>query len=218
MTRLIDLSHEIGEGTITYPGLPAPKISDYIGHRTPGRYAPGTTFQISRVEMVGNSGTYLDAPVHRYEGEADVAQLPLEKLANLEGIVIDARDALRIVDGSYFASRNLRGKAVLVHTGWSRHFGTAQYGNGHPYLTEGAAELLVEAGAALVGIDSVNIDDTAGGERPVHTTLLRAGVLIVEHLTNLKALPAGGFRFHAVPPKVRGAAAFPVRAFALIEE
>ncbi|HEV7922117.1 MAG TPA: cyclase family protein [Thermoanaerobaculia bacterium] len=217
MTRFIDLSHTIGDGTVTYPGLPPLRISDYINHGTTGRYADGTTFHIARIEMVANTGTYLDAPSHRYEGEKDLAELPLEQLADLEGITIDAREAKRIIDGSFFAARDVRKKAVLVNTGWSRHFGSEQYGKGHPYLTEGAARLLVEAGAALVGIDSVNIDDTATGERPVHTTLLRAGIVIVEHLTNLGALPADGFRFHAVPPKVRGAGSFPVRAFAILK-
>jgi kynurenine formamidase len=216
---LIDLSHPIADGTVTYPGLPPVRISDYFNHQTSvGRYAPGTTFHIARIEMVGNSGTYVDAPSHRYEGEPDLAQVGLEQMANLEGIVIDAGKAKRIIDGSFFLSRDVRGKAVIVKTGWSRHFGTERYGKGHPYLTEGAAQWLVEAGARLVGIDSVNIDDTATGERPVHTTLLRAGILIVEHLANLEALPADGFRFFAVPPRVRGMGSFPVRAFAVREE
>ncbi|HKO57389.1 MAG TPA: cyclase family protein [Thermoanaerobaculia bacterium] len=219
MTRFIDLSHPIADGTVTYPGLPPVRISDHFNHQTSvARYAPGTTFHIARIEMVGNSGTYVDAPSHRYEGADDLAQIGLERVANLEGIVIDAREAKRIIDGSFFLSRDVRGRAVIVKTGWSRHFGSEQYGKGHPYLTEGAAQWLVEAGAALVGIDSVNIDDTATGERPVHTTLLRAGILIVEHLASLDALPADGFRFFAVPPRVRGMGSFPVRAFALVEK
>jgi kynurenine formamidase len=211
----IDLSHTLADGTVTYPGLPPIRVTDYINHQTPGRYGSGTTFQIARIEMVANSGTYVDTPSHRYEGEQDLAALELEQVADIEGIRIDAREAKRIVDASFFLTHEVRGKAVLVNTGWSRHFGSEEYGKGHPYLTEGAAQLLVERGASLVGIDSMNIDDTATGERPVHTTLLRAGILIVEHLTNLEALPAGGFRFFAVPPKVRGAGSFPVRAFAI---
>jgi kynurenine formamidase len=216
--KFIDLSHTIADGTVTYPGLPLLRITDYINHQTKDRYAEGTTFHIAKIEMVTNTGTYLDAPSHRYEGAEDLAALELARVADLEGIVVDATEAMRIVDASFLLKCDVKEKAVLVRTGWSRHFGSEQYGKGHPYLTEGAAQLLVERGAALVGIDSVNIDDTATGERPVHTTLLRAGIVIVEHLTNLAALPASGFRFYAVPPKVRGAGSFPVRAFASISD
>lgn len=213
---LIDLSHPIGDGTITYPGLPAPRVTDYLSHESSkARYAPGTTFQIGRIEMVANSGTYVDAPGHRFEGGDDLSRLPLEQLADLDGVRIDATTT-RIIDGSHFASRDLRGKAVLVHTGWSRHFGKAAYGEGSPYLTSGAAELLVAAGAALVGIDSLNVDDTADLARPVHTILLQAGILIVEHLTNLAALPERGFRLFAVPPPWQGVFSFPTRAFAIV--
>ena len=214
---LIDLSHAIADGSVTYPGLPAPRITDYLSREaSKARYAPGTTFHIARIEMVGNSGTYVDAPSHRFEGRADLSELRLEQLADLDGLTIDATGASRIIDGSFFAGRDLRGKAVLVHTGWSRHFGTPAYGEGSPYLTSAAAELLVQAGAALVGIDSLNIDDTADLARPAHTLLLDASIPIVEHMTNLAALPASGFRFFAVPPRWRGVASFPVRAFAIL--
>lgn len=214
---LIDLSQSIGDGTITYPGLPAPRVSDYLSYEaSQARYQPGTTFHIARIDMVANSGTYVDAPSHRFQGREDLSMLPLEKLADLDGVMIDATGAARIIDGSFFTARDLRGKAVLVHTGWSRHFGTAAYGEGSPYLTSAAAELLVETGAALVGIDALNIDDTADPARPVHTLLLDAGIPIVEHMTNLAALPPSGFRFFAVPPRFRGVASFPVRAFAMV--
>ncbi len=214
----IDLSHPIEAGMTTYPGLPGPVVTDFWSRdSTRGHYAEGTTFQIGRIEMVANTGTYLDAPFHRFAEGMDVGSLPLEKLANLPGVLVDAtlREG-RAVEESFFDGGNLRGRAVLVRTGWDVYWRTPQYGEGHPYLTRGSAELLVREGAALVGIDSLNIDDTADATRPAHSSLLAAAIPIVEHLCDLGKLPAGGFRFHAVPAPVRGLGSFPVRAYAVI--
>ena len=218
MARLIDLSHDIEHGMVTYRGLPAPTISDWLSRAaSSGRYAQGTTFQIGKIELLANTGTYIDAPFHRYEDGRDVAGYLLEAIANLPGIVIRATDGgNRALDASRFRTRQLQGRAVLVHTGWDAHWRTETYSAGkHPFLTRDAAEHLASSGAALVGIDSLNIDDDTDGTRPAHTVLLRAGVAIVEHMTNLGALPDGSFRFFAVPPKVRGMGSFPVRAFAI---
>jgi kynurenine formamidase len=218
---LIDLSHEIEHGMVTYRGLPGPAISDWLSREASrARYAPGTTFQMGRIEMLANTGTYIDAPFHRYDGGKDIADYPLESVADLPGTVIHATRRPRgdrSVDASWIRELDVRGKAVLVHTGWDTHWRTDAYAAGHPFLTRDAAEHLVGAGAALVGIDSLNIDDDADGTRPVHTLLLGAGIPIVEHMTNLAALPASGFRFFAVPPKVKGMGSFPVRAFARID-
>jgi kynurenine formamidase len=214
---LVDLSHAIHDGLVTYPGLPAPVIRDHLSRaESRSHYAPGTEFHIGRIEMVANTGTYLDTPSHRFEGKPDLSALPLGALANLEGLTLRPRLAGRAIDAAALGAADVRGKAVLVQTGWDRHFGSPAYGQGHPYLTRDAAERLRDGGAALVGIDSLNIDDTADGARPVHTLLLGAGILVVEHLTNLAALPAAGFHFFAVPPRIRGMGTFPVRAFALV--
>jgi kynurenine formamidase len=214
---LVELSHAIHDGLVTYPGLPAPAIRDHLSRADSRRsYAPGTEFHIGRIDMVANTGTYLDTPSHRFEGRPDLAEVPLEALANLEGVVLRPAGAARAIDAAALGTLDVRGKAVLVQTGWDRHFGTPAYGQGHPFLTRDAAERLRAGDAALVGIDSLNVDDTADGARPVHTVLLDAGILVVEHLTNLAALPAAGFRFFAVPPRVRGMGTFPVRAFALV--
>ena len=216
--KYVDLSHTITSGMITYPGLPTPEITDHLSRdASQERYAAGTTFQIGRINMVANTGTYLDAPSHRYENGPDLSQMQLSRLANIPGIVVDAAGGRRALDRTLFRGRDVRGKAVLIRTGWSSHFGTPAYGSNHPFLTTDAAMLLVESGATLVGIDSLNIDDIATGERPVHSMLLAANVPIVEHLTNLEELPNDGFRFFAVPPKVRGMGSFPVRAFATIK-
>lgn len=217
MPRLIDLSHTVREGMITYPGLPGPRISDFMSRAASReRYAEGTEFHIARIEMVANTGTYLDAPFHRFADGPDVSDLDLEATANLEGITIRPREWNgRAIEPSVFDGARLVGRAVLIQTGWSRHWGTEAYEFGHPYLSRESAELLVASGAALVGIDSLNIDDTAGGERPAHTLLLQAGIPVVEHLTGLENLPEGRFRFFAVPAKFAGVGSFPVRAFAL---
>ncbi len=216
MPRLVDLSHPIEHGMITYPGLPGPVISDFLGREASrGHYAEGTTFHIARLRMVANTGTYLDSPFHRFSHGKDVAGLPLERLADLEGLVVDAGKG-RGLDAECFAGLDVAGKAVLVRTGWDRHWRTPRYAEGHPHLTRAAAEYLAGAGPALVGIDSLNIDDTADGVRPAHTLLLSAGIPIVEHLCNLSALPASGFRFHCVPAPFQGLGSFPVRAYAVV--
>jgi kynurenine formamidase len=216
--RFIDLSHTIHDGLVTYPGLPAPKIGEYLDRASSReRYASGTEFSIGRIELVANTGTYLDAPFHRYEEGHDLAELPLDTLAHLPGVVARAPRGVRALGPELFEGLELAGRAVLVDTGWARHFGTPAYGSGHPFLTRGAAEVLVARGVVLVGIDSLNIDDTSTGERPVHSHLLEHDVRIVEHLTNLEQLPDTGFRFSAVPVKVRGMGSFPVRAFALLQ-
>lgn len=217
MNRLVDLSHEIEHGMVTYPGLPGPVIADWLSRAdSRRRYAPGTEFQIGKIGLLANTGTYLDAPFHRFADGLDIAGYPLEAVADLDGIVVRAvaREG-RALGATLFRGLEVSGKAVLVHTGWDAHWRTERYGTGHPYLTRRAAELLVQARAALVGIDSLNIDDDADGTRPAHTLLLRAGIPIVEHLTHLAALPDVGFRFYAVPVKVRGMGSFPVRAFGL---
>jgi len=217
MARLVDLSHPIEHGMITLPGLPGPVVSDFLGREASrGHYAGGTTFHIARLRMVANTGTYVDAPFHRYADGKDVAALPLESLADLEGVVVDAPERERAIDVDRFAGRDLGGKAVLVRTGWDAHWRTPRYAEGHPFLTRAAAEFLAGAGPALLGIDSLNVDDVADGVRPAHTLLLAAGIPIVEHLCNLKALPAAGFRFHCVPAPFRGLGSFPARAYAVV--
>lgn len=218
--RLVDLSHEIEHGMVTYPGLPAPVISDWLARSaSTTRYAAGTTFQMGKIEMLANTGTYIDAPFHRYEGGADVAGYALAAVAALPGVVVRASQrGGRALDADVFSSRDVQDNAVLIHTGWDAHWRTDRYGTGHPFITRAAAELLVTARAALVGIDSLNIDDAADGTRPAHSLLLGAGIPIVEHLCHLEDLPDQGFRFFAVPPRVRGIGSFPVRAFALMDE
>jgi kynurenine formamidase len=214
---LIDLSHAVEDGLVTYKGLPAPVICDYLSREASRKlYAPGTEFQIGKIEMVANTGTYLDSPFHRYADGMDVSQLKIEQLAGLAAVKVGARDLQRIDASRFSAAGNIRGKAVLVETGWSRHWKTDQYFEDHSFLSEDAAQFLADAGAVLVGIDSYNIDSTQDARRPVHSTLLRCGVLIVEHLTALDSLPGAGFKFSAVPVKVKGFGTFPVRAFAEI--
>ncbi len=216
---LVDVSHTVEHGMITYPGLPAPILCDYWSHEYSRRfYSEGTEFHIGKIEMVANTGTYLDSPFHRFADGQDLSELPLSSLADLDGLVVRAVGRPeRAIGRAVFASLDVRGKAVLVHTGWDVHWRTDRYFQGHPFLTADAAQHLADAGAALVGIDSLNIDDTADGRRPVHTTLLRAGIPIVEHLCNLQLLPDRGFKFFAVPVKVKGFGSFPVRAFAIVE-
>lgn len=212
---LVDLSHTIVHGMTTYPGLPGPLICDFLSREASrGRYAPGVEFQIGKIEMVANTGTYVDSPFHRYAGGKDLSQLPLESLAGLEAVVIREPSVGRAIDRDAFIGRDLGGKAVLVRTGWDVHWGTPVYLDGNPFLTAEAAEYLVAEGAALVGIDSLNIDDVNDLARPVHSALLGAEIPIVEHLCNLGSLPDAGFRFSAVPAKVAGIGTWPVRAFA----
>lgn len=221
MTRgrcFVDLSHTIESGMITYEGLPAPLVCDWLSReQSREHYAPGTEFHIGRIDMVANTGTYIDTPFHRLADGYDVADLDLARAVGLEGVVVRVTGSeRRAIDWTHFAPVDVRDRAVLVNTGWDRHWRTDRYFGGHPFLTERAAEYLRDQGAAIVGIDSLNIDDTASGARPVHTVLLRAGIPIVEHMTRLDALPETGFHFTALPPKVRGMGTFPVRAFAEI--
>jgi len=217
MQTLIDLSHTIFDGLVTYKGLPAPIICDYLSRENSKQfYEEGTQFQIGKIEMVTNTGTYIDCPFHRFEHGHDLSQIALEQCAGLEAVTINAKDVI-VVGKEYFEGKKLHNKAVLVYTGWSRHWNTAQYFENHPYLTAEAALYLKEAGVKLVGIDSHNIDNTATRSRPVHTTLLGADILIVEHLCNLETLPESGYLFNAVPPKFKGAGTFPVRAYAVLK-
>lgn len=215
----IDLSHIIHDGLITYKGLPAPIICDYLSREdSRQRYAVGTEFQIGKIEMVTNTGTYIDCPFHRYADGKDLSEVALENFVDLEGVVVraDYRKGLAIA-AEAFKGKELLGRAVLVHTGWDEHWDTDKYHENHPFLTKDAAIYLRDSGVKLVGIDSMNIDDTRGNARPVHSTLLRQDILIVEHLCNLANVPDKGFTFTAVPPKFKGAGTFPVRAFARVK-
>jgi arylformamidase len=218
-TKLVDLSHLIEPGMVTYKGLPGPVMCDFWSREdSAALYEDGSSFQIGRIDMVANTGTYLDTPFHRYADGADLSGIGLDQIAGLDGLVVRVPHAERLaIDAPDLLGLDLRGRAVLFHTGWDVHWRTDAYFERHPYLTAAAAQALVDGGVRLVGIDSHNIDDTSGRTRPVHTILLGAGLLIVEHLTNLGALPEVGFRFTATPPKIRGMGTFPVRAFARIE-
>lgn len=216
---LIDVSHVVEDGMITYKGLPAPSITDHLTRAASRKiYAPGTEFHIGRIEMVANTGTYLDSPFHRYADGADLAQLSLSSLANLDGIVIRRGEtADRAISAAELANLDLKDKAVLFHAGWDQHWRTEKYFDGtHPFLSEDAAARLAESGAALVGIDSFNIDDTQGGNRPAHSILLRHGIPIVEHLCRLGQLPDADFKFFAVPVKIKNFGTLPVRAFGIV--
>ena len=217
--RLVDLSHTIRDGLVTYPGLPAPTITPHLSRAdSRSRYAPGTEFALDTITMLGNTGTYLDSPFHRYEGGTDLAGLTLETLVDQRAEVFHLTDAsARGIRASVFLDRDLAARAVLLHTGWDRHFGAPAYAHGAPFLTEDGAAYLVEQGVTLVGIDSLNIDDTeSGGTRPAHSLLLDAGIHVIEHLTGLDALPPSGALFTAVPPRVVGFGTFPVRAYARV--
>jgi arylformamidase len=214
----IDLSHTIEHGLITYKGLPAPIVCDYLSREDSRKfYEPGTEFQIGKIEMVTNTGTYMDCPFHRFGHGKDFSMIGLEKCTDLEAIVIRApyTDSLAVTK-EQLQKQDIAGKAVLVHTGWDRHWCTDQYFENHPFLTQEAAGYARDKGVTLVGIDSHNIDDTRGRSRPVHTTLLVAEILIVEHLCNLQQLPDSGFTFSAIPPKFKGVGTFPVRAMAKV--
>lgn len=221
MRKLIDLSHTIRNGLVTFKGLPAPVICDFLSREASRvHYTDGTEFQIGRIDMVANTGTYVDCPFHRYADGEDLSQTALERFANLPGVVVRVPHRQRLeVTGRDFDGVDVTGKAVLVHTGWSEHWDSPAYFDNHPFLTGEAAELLRDRGARLVGIDSHNIDDTRSrNSRPVHTVLLRSGILIVEHLRGLEQLPDSGFLFSAVPPKIEGMGTFPVRAFATVTD
>jgi kynurenine formamidase len=217
----IDLSHTIEHGLITYKGLPAPVICDYLSREDSKKfYEEGTQFQIGKIEMVTNTGTYIDCPFHRFEHGKDMSEISLDHFADLDGIVISIpyKETLAVTV-EHFKGYEIRNRAVLVHTGWGdAHWNTEKYYENHPYLTREAAEYLRNSQVKLVGIDSHNIDNTAGRSRPVHTTLLGAEILIVEHLCNLYLLPQEGFLFSAVPPKFKGVGTFPVRAMAKLKK
>ena len=220
-TTFVELNHVISAGLITYPGLPGPEISEFLSRDdSRSRYAEGTEFAIGRISMVGNTGTYLDSPFHRYAGGTDLAGLPLDRLSDLPAVVVRViGSGVRGVDVGALAALGVAGRAVLLHTGGDRHWATPAYAEDAPFLTGAGAQWLVEHGAALVGIDAVNIDDIspgAGGTRPAHSILLAAGIPVVEHLTGLEQLPPTGARFTAVPPRISGFGTFPVRAYASV--
>jgi arylformamidase len=217
--KLIDLSHEVEHGMITYKGLPAPIICDFLSREESRKhYTEGTEFSIGKIEMVANTGTYVDSPFHRFADGMDLAELPLESLADLEGIVVRIPHSERAISPDVFHGLSLTGKAVLIHTGWARHWRTDQYFEGHPFLTRAAAQFLADSGTAFVGIDTYNIDDTTDGTRPAHTILLGNRIPICEHMCALENLPAEGFRFHAAPVKVKAFGTFPVRAYAVVDQ
>lgn len=219
-SNLIDLSHVIEDGLVTYKGLPPPIICDFLSREASREvYDEGTEFQIGKIEMVANTGTYLDCPFHRYPDGKDTSDYGLERFVDLDAITIraDFRQGLA-VDRSFFEGKELRNRAVLVHTGWGdAYWNTPQYHENNPYLTADAAEYLKQVGVKLVGIDSLNIDDTRDKTRPVHTILLGAEILIVEHMCHLDAVPDEGYTFSAVPPKFKGVGTFPVRAYAKLK-
>ncbi len=218
--KIVDLSHEIEEDMVTYKGLPGPHLCDFwTREASAANYDDGSSFHIGRIDMVANTGTYLDAPFHRYADGADLARLELDALANLPGIVIRRPWAGGIaIDRDAFDGLEVSGKAVLVETGWDEFWRSDSYFGDHPYLTAAAAEWLAGNGAALVGIDSCNIDNMHVRARPVHTILLGAGIPICEHMTGLGQIPDAGFRFAAVPPKIKGLGTFAVRAYAVIAD
>ena len=219
MTRLIDVSHTVEHGMVTYKGFPAPLICDWMSREASRqKYAHGTEFQIGKIEMIANTGTYVDSPFHRYENGKDLSELPLESVAELRCLVVRVPSGMTSIDDVRLDASKVKGHAVLFHTGWDRHFRTDAYFEGHPHLTARAAEWLVKAGASLVGIDSFNIDSITTGERPVHTILLGSEIPICEHMRGLAAVPDTGGRFSAVPVKVKGMGTFPVRAYVSVSD
>ncbi len=220
MNDLIDLSHPIVSGQATYPWMPAPRVTEFLSREASrDRYAAGTEFAIHRIELIGNSGTYIDSPFHRYAAGADLAELPMERVANLPGAVVTVADQSdRSISARLIVERDgeLRGAAILFHTAWDTKWGSSEYPTGSPFLTREAAEILVAREVGLVGIDALNVDDMDDPARPAHSVLLAAGIPIVENLCRLGRLPRSGFRFSAVPAPVRGCSSFPVRAFAVL--
>jgi arylformamidase len=213
---MVDLSHTIENGLVTYKGLPAPIICDYLSRENSKKfYEEGTEFQIGKIEMVSNTGTYIDCPFHRYVHGKDLSEVGLESFTDLPAIVIRVPHTKTIsITDELLKNYEIRNRAVLIHTGWDEYWNTDLYYENHPHLTKEAAEYLKKCNVKLVGIDSHNIDDTSGKSRPVHTILLGAEILIVEHLCNLNSIPDDGFTFSAVPPKFKGVGTFPVRAMA----
>lgn len=218
MSKPIDLSHTIYNGLETYRGLPATVICDFwTREESASKYENGETFQIAKIEMVSNTGTYIDFPFHRYAEGDDCAAVPIEKLTNIAGIkIILPYTQQRVIDATCFKGVNVQGKAVLLQTGWDKHWNTDAYHSGGPYLTPEAAEYLVSQKVKMVGIDAHNIDDVSKATRPVHSILLKENIYIIEHMTNMQALPQEGFLFHALPPKLKGVGSFPVRAYATL--
>ena len=216
--RLIDLSHTITDGMVTYPGIPAPRLSSHMTFdESQAHYADGVEFSIARIELAANTGTYVDTPAHRHRDGWDLSELELAAVASVPGVVIRCRHLpVGAIGSDVLEGRELAGRAVLFDTGWAVHWGTEQYYSGHPHLAEDTVAALVAAQPSVVGIDSLNVDGTGDGTRPAHTQLLGAGIPIVEHLTDLEHLPDHGFAFYAVPPRVAGMATFPVRAFAVL--
>jgi len=216
---LVDLSHTIENGLVTYKGLPAPVICDYLSREESKKfYAPGTSFQIGKIEMVSNTGTYIDCPFHRYEHGKDLSEVELKSFVDLDAIKISVPYSTTLsITIEHLRGHELRNRAVLIHTGWDKFWNTGNYYENHPYVTEEAAGYLKDCNVKLVGIDSHNIDDTRTNRRPVHSTLLGAEILIVEHLCNLSVLPSDNFLFTAAPPKFKGVGTFPVRAMAKIK-
>lgn len=216
--KLIDLSHKVEHGMITYKGLPAPIVCDFLSREDSRKYySQGTEFQIGKIEMIANTGTYVDSPFHRFADGIDLSELPLESLANLEGIVVHTQEYGRSIPVQALEGVNLNGKALLIHTNWARHWRTDQYFEGHPFLSKETAQYLAESGVAFVGIDTFNIDNTTDGTRPAHTILLGNQIPICEHMCGLEKLPDRGFRFHAAPVKVKAFGTFPVRAYAVLD-
>ena len=214
----IDLSHTIFDGLVTYKGLPAPVICDYLSREDSKKfYEKGTQFQIGKIELVANTGTYIDCPFHRYENGKDLSEVELKNFVDLNAITINVKDITEI-GIKYFKGKDVTEKAVLVFTDWAKYWDTEKYFENHPYITKEAAEYLKDQKVILVGIDSHNIDDTKGKSRPVHSILLGSEILIVEHMCNLDKLPESGYTFSAVPPKFKGVGTFPVRAFAKIKK
>ncbi|HWU38950.1 MAG TPA: cyclase family protein [Candidatus Acidoferrum sp.] len=218
MGKFIELNHVLEDGMQAYPGLPSPKIGAYLDHEASrDHYAGRAEFFLGRVDMVCNIGTYLDSPFHRHRGQADLSQIPLERVAGVPGIVLDAAGSRAAIALERPAS-DLSGRAVLIRTGWDRRWGTDAYWEPGPYLAASTVDLLIQARAVLVGVDFWNVDNTQDPSRPAHTRLLAEEILIVEHLCNLSALPRTGFRFSAVPLRILRGASFPVRAFAEVAE
>ena len=216
--KLIDLSHEVEHGMITYKGLPAPIICDFLSREESRKhYAQGTEFNIGKIEMVANTGTYVDSPFHRFADGIDLSELPLESLVDLAGVVVRVQEFGRAIPAEALHGLDLNGKAILIHTDWAHHWRTEQYFEGHPFLTRDAAQFLADSGAAFVGIDTYNIDDITDGTRPAHTILLGNRIPICEHMCRLENLPDEGFRFHAAPVKVKAFGTFPVRAYAVLD-
>lgn len=219
--KFIDLSHVIEDGLVTYKGLPAPVICDFWSREESKQFYDGnTSFQIGKIEMVSNTGTYMDTPFHRFQDGNDLSEIGIEQTAMLEGIILRVPFQRTChIDWTLLEGLPIKNRAVLIHTGWDAHWNTETYYSKGPYLSADAAAYLVQQEATLVGIDSHNIDDTSVKNRPVHSILLKANILIVEHLCNLGAIPENvPFKFSATPPKIKGMGTFPVRAYATLED